>query len=111
MNSPRVEGEQAPPFQPAAVPDHAASSPIPWHRAQELMREIEDHFPLVPENVKDGGAARRLAGLQLLLEGLRATLGTLGQIHDEQDNRAAAGTAELSEANAGLRKEIADSTQ
>jgi serine phosphatase RsbU (regulator of sigma subunit) len=75
------------------------------------MREIEDHFPLVPENVQDGGAAVRLLGLQLLLERLRATLGTLGQIYEEEDKRVAARTAHLSQANAGLRKEIAESAQ
>ena len=75
MNLPRVEEEQAPPFQPAAVPDPATSSPIPWLRAQELIREIEDHFPLVPENFPNRVAALRLLDLQRLLELLPATLG------------------------------------
>jgi serine phosphatase RsbU (regulator of sigma subunit) len=111
MDSPRVAEERAPPFQPAAVPDPGTSSPIPWHRAQKLMREIEDHYPLVPENGPDGGAAPRLPGLQLLLAQLPATLEAMRQIHEGQHKQLAARTAELSQANAGLRKEVADSAQ
>ncbi len=105
--------EQAPSFQPAAVPDPATSSPSPWQRTEKLLRAIGDHFLPVPENVRDGGgdAARRLLGLQLLLEQLPATLKALRQIHEGQHELVASRTAELSEANAGLRKEIADSAQ
>jgi hypothetical protein len=111
MNSPRVEEEEAPPFQVTAVPDPATSSHILWHQAQKLMREIEDHFPLVPENVQNGAAALRLVGLQLLLESLGGSLGMLGQIHEEQNKLMAAGTAKLEEVHAGLKREIADRAQ
>jgi hypothetical protein len=111
MNSPGAEQGQGPPFQPAAVPDPATSYSIPWHIAQQLVREIEDHFPLVAENVPDGGAALRLLGLQLLIERLHATLGALRQICEEQHRWIAARTAELLEANTRLRKEIADGAQ
>ncbi len=105
--------EQAPPSQLAAVPDPATSSLCPWQRAEQLIREIGDHFLLVSENVRNGGwvKARRLLGLQLLLVQLPATLKALRQTHEGQHELVASRTAELSEANAGLRKEIAESTQ
>jgi serine phosphatase RsbU (regulator of sigma subunit) len=105
--------EQASPFQPAAVPDLATPDPSPWQRVERLIREIGGHFLRVPEDVRDGegGAARRLLDLQLLLEQLPTTLKALRQTHDGQHELVAARTAELSEANAELRKEIADSAQ
>jgi serine phosphatase RsbU (regulator of sigma subunit) len=105
--------EQAPPFQAAAVPDPATPGPSPWQRVEKLIREIGGHFLPVPENVRDGegGAARRLLDLQLLLEQLPAALKALSQNHEAQYELLASRTADLSGANAGLRKEIADSAQ
>lgn len=117
MNSPREEAEQAPSLQPSGVPDAVTSSPTPWLRAQKLIREIEDGYSLLPENVPDGmgeggeGAALRLRVLQPLLEQLPACLKAMKQFHEEQNKQLAAETTELSQANAGLRKEIADSAQ
>lgn len=107
-----LPNEQAPPFQPVIVFGPATASAIPWRRAQKLMREIEGHYPpAAVEYGAMGGKNLRHLGLRNPLEKLPATLDAQRQIHDGQDKRAAAQTADLSEANVGLRKEIADNTQ
>lgn len=97
--------------EPSDRPEAVACRPSAWHQAQELIRDIKDHFPLVPQNFLGVGAAARLVDLQRLLEQLPAILGALRQVHEEQDKQVVARTVELSETNAELTKEIADSTK
>jgi serine phosphatase RsbU (regulator of sigma subunit) len=106
MNSPKVEEELAPPFQPAAVLDPATASPIAWHQAHAFLREIEDLLQLVPENAQDGAAP-----LRLLVERMPATLEALRQAHEEQVRQVGERTAELSDANAVLNKQITEIAQ
>jgi serine phosphatase RsbU (regulator of sigma subunit) len=106
MNSPRVEGEQALSCPPAAVLDPALSSPIPWHQAQQFLREIEDHLRLAPENAQGGEAL-----LRLLVERMPAVHQALRQAHEEQVRRVAERTAELLQANALLKKQLAEIAQ
>jgi hypothetical protein len=104
MNS--AQEQQAPVFGAPAVLDASISSPIAWHRAQKLLREIDDHLRLVPGNAQDGEVP-----LRHLVEQMSATLQALRQAHEEQIGRGAARTDGLLEANAVLKKQIAEIAQ
>jgi serine phosphatase RsbU (regulator of sigma subunit) len=106
MNAPRMEEEQAPSSQPSAVLEPAVANPLPWHRAQEFLREIEGHLRLVPAHAREGEAP-----LRLLVERMPATLEALRQAHEEQVRGVAVRTAELSQANAVLEQQLTESAQ
>src|SRR5205823_3046442 len=59
-SSPGVEAERAARFQPAAVPAPASAHALPWHQAQEFLREIEAHLKLLPGNGQAGKSPLRL---------------------------------------------------
>src|SRR5579884_2277578 len=106
MNSPRVEEEQALSIQLAAVLDPAISSPVPSHQIHKLLREIEDHLRLVSENAQDGEAT-----LRLLAQRMPSILEESWQAHEELARRVAGLTAELSQANTLLKKQITEIAQ
>ncbi len=106
MTSTRAEAKRASFFQPAAALDPATSSPIPWHEAQEFLRQVNDHLRLVPENSHNGEAP-----LRLLVERMPATLEALRQAHEEQVEQVTERTAQLLEANVVLKKQLTEIAQ
>ena len=83
----------------------ALSNPSPWHQAQSFLAEIEDHLRLAPEN------GQYDTPLRLLVERMPATFKALRRAHEEQVRQVAERTAELSQANAVLKKQIAEIAQ
>jgi serine phosphatase RsbU (regulator of sigma subunit) len=106
MKSPTVEGDQAPSFLPAAVLDPAIPSPISWHQAHRFVREIAEYLRLVRGNAQDGKVPMRV-----LIERMPATLEALWRAHEELERRVAERTAELSQANAVLKKQVVEIAQ
>jgi serine phosphatase RsbU (regulator of sigma subunit) len=101
MIATRLQEEQLAVFQPAAMLDSRSSSLIPWEEAHKLLQEIEDLVRLVRENAQDGvEPVHRLTGrVQVILKALE-------QAHLELDRQVTKRTAELSEANALLKREL-----
>src|SRR3954469_15487291 len=91
---------------PAAVLTPATPGPHPWDQAQQFRQEIEDHLRLVPEDARE-----REGPLRLLVVRLPAILESLGRVHEEQVRQVGERTANLSAANAGLKKQITDSAR
>jgi serine phosphatase RsbU (regulator of sigma subunit) len=106
MNAPSMEEEQAPSSQPSAVLEPAVASPLPWHRAQEFLREIEGHLRLLPVHAREGGAP-----LRLLVERMPVILEALRRAHEDQVQKVAVRTVELSQANAVLEQQLTESAQ
>jgi serine phosphatase RsbU (regulator of sigma subunit) len=106
MNAPRMEEEQAPSSQPSAVLEPAVASALPWHRAQEFLREIEGHLRLVPAHARERGTP-----LRRRVERRPATREALRQAHEEQVQGVAVRTAELAQANAVLEQQLTESAQ
>ena len=105
MNLPGVKKKPVPPIQPAAMLDPALSSSSPWRQAQSFLAEIEDHLRLAPEN------GQYHTPLRLLVERMPATFNALRRAYEEQVRQVAERTAELSQANAVLKKQIAETAQ
>lgn len=106
MDAQVADKEQAFSLRPMTLPDFASSRPISWHETREVLREIEDHLRLVPKNGQDGEAA-----LRLLVERIPAILKSLWHAHAEQLGQVGERSAEISNANAVLKKRIAEIAQ
>jgi phosphoserine phosphatase RsbU/P len=98
-NSAGADEAPAPSSRPGAGLEPRAPSPIPWHRAQQVLLEMTVHLRRAAEN-----AGPEQAALCFLVEQLPATLEALRQAHEEQ-------VGQVAESNALLRKQLAEIAQ